>query len=142
MALSTGEFRWVGVAAAWVYVLLFVLSELVDTCTGGGEGHFPGLIVGGPFSLIAVVCLYLWPAVSLDGAQKVGLLFAVTIGLLTAVPLFVAVTLGGNVVCGLEFGVDRGLVTGGERWVPLAHMLLLFVIASRIISRKHSPRAD
>ena len=142
MALSTGAFRWVGITAAWVYVVLFVLLELVDTCTGGGEGHLPGLLAGGPFSLIAVICLYLWPAVSLDSAQKVGLVFAVTIGLLVAVPLFVVVTLGGKVVCGLEFSVDRGLVAGVERWVPLAHMFLLLVIASRIIGREHGPRAD
>ena len=112
------------------------LGEVVDTCTGGGEGHLPGLIVGSPFAILAVIAVYVRPSVPLGPAEKTLFVFPLGLGLAFIIPLVVSVSMAGKVVCGLEFAVDRGLVSGFERWIPIINLAFHLVLAFGVLRRR------
>ena len=119
------------VLSGWIYIGLYGLTEVSETCTMGGDGLLPGLILGGPFALISILCLWFSRrAASFSFGHLLALGICLAFGIYLVLPQTWSVSILGHHSCGPGFDAYLVYVSAWNRWVPIIHAAIILIMAA------------
>ena len=126
---TSGNFSAVGAAVLfWLYTVFLLVMEVSETCTMGGEGHLPTLMIGGPVAMFSVVLLYRSSRTeNTPFDSRLALTPALAILLLYHLPQVFSVTILGHHSCGSSFDSYLEYTRSIERWIPLIFLSIVLL---------------